>query len=257
MTPMRIAVFASGGGSNLGALFSHFDDPRAARVGTIVCVASDKAGAGALARARERGVNALVLADHQDGLALRTLMHEHEVDLVVLAGYLKLVPPEIVASWPGRILNVHPSLLPAFGGAGMYGSRVHTAVIASGARVSGATVHFVNEHYDRGAIAAQWPVPVYPGDTPADLAARVLQIEHRLLPLVAEAVAGGVLALGEDGRVHGHIGVAPAESAPPSTRFSLAGHHPVPPGPPPLDAHDADAVARTAFANDVARLYPR
>ena len=257
MAPMRIAVLASGGGSNLGALFTHFDDPRAAAVGSIVCVGSDKSDSGALVRARSRGVSALVISDHQDGVALRSLFHEHGVDLVVLAGYLKLLPAEIVSAWPGRVLNVHPALLPAFGGAGMYGSRVHTAVIASGARVSGATVHFVNEHYDRGAIAAQWPVPVYPRDTPADLASRVLQVEHRLLPLVAEAVCAGALSLGADGRVHGHMGLAPAHPVPPGVRFCLTENDLAPRASIDADTVDADSVARAAFAYDVARLYPR
>ncbi len=254
---MRIAVLASGGGSNLGALFTHFDEPRAAAVGRLVCVGSDKADSGALARARDRGVSTLVITDHQDGVALRSRFHEHGVDLVVLAGYLKLLPAEIVSAWPGRVLNVHPALLPAFGGAGMYGSRVHTAVIASGARVSGATVHFVNAHFDRGAIAAQWPVPVYPRDTPSDLAARVLQVEHRLLPLVAEAVAGGSLSLGADGRVHGHMGLMPAQPVPPSVRFCLTDNDLAPRDPVAPDTGNADAVARAAFAYDVARLYPR
>ena len=105
-------------------------------------------------------------------------------DLVVLAGYLKLVPAEVIDRYRGRILNVHPALLPAFGGKGMYGHRVHEAVLASGARESGATVHLVDEVYDRGAILAQARVPVLPGDDPETLAARVLEVEHRLLPAV-------------------------------------------------------------------------
>ncbi len=257
MASMRILVLASGGGSNLGALFTHFDDARAAAVGSIVCVGSDKADSGALVRAKERDVSTIVMSNHQDGASLRRRFDEHRIDVVILAGYLRLLPAEIVTAWPGRVLNVHPALLPAFGGAGMYGSRVHTAVIASGARVSGATVHFVNEQYDRGAIAAQWPVPVYPRDTPADLAARVLQVEHRLLPLVAEAVASGSLSLGADGRVHGHIGLKPAAPVPPSVRFCLTDNDLAPSDPLEPDTRDADAVARAAFAYDVARLYPR
>jgi folate-dependent phosphoribosylglycinamide formyltransferase PurN len=108
------------------------------------------------------------------------------------------------------MLNVHPSLLPAFGGPGMYGRRVHAAVLAAGARVSGATVHFVDEAYDRGAIAAQWPVPVFADDTPESLAARVLRVEHALLPPTVAAVGAGRLALGADGRARGAFAVAPA-----------------------------------------------
>ncbi len=205
MPPTRIAVFASGGGSNLGALLAHFAEPRAAAAGRIVLVVSDKAGAGALERARNYNVGTQVLADPRDGSAIRDLLRAHDVELIVLAGYLRLVPVEVVTAWSGRILNVHPALLPAFGGEGMYGMRVHAAVLAAGARVTGATVHFVDEHYDRGAIAAQWPVPVHPDDTPSDLAARVLRAEHRLLPAVVEAVAGGTLSLGDDGRTRGHV----------------------------------------------------
>ena len=109
------------------------------------------------------------------------------------------------------MLNVHPALLPAFGGKGLYGTRVHRAVLDVGARVSGATVHFVDAHYDRGPIAAQWPVPVLDGDTPETLAARVLRIEHLLLPRVVDAVARGVIRLADDGRVLG--GFAPPSHA--------------------------------------------
>ncbi|MDZ7631164.1 MAG: HAD-IIIA family hydrolase [Gemmatimonadaceae bacterium] len=103
----------------------------------------------------------------------------------------------------GRILNVHPSLLPAFGGPGMYGRHVHTAVLRAGARISGATVHFVDEEYDRGAIIAQWPVPVFEEDSPETLAARVLRVEHALLPRVVELLCAESMALDDDGTVHG------------------------------------------------------
>jgi folate-dependent phosphoribosylglycinamide formyltransferase PurN len=107
----------------------------------------------------------------------------------VLAGYLKLVPSGVIERYRGRILNIHPALLPAFGGPGMYGRHVHEAVLASGAGESGATVHLVDEEYDRGAVLAQARVPVLPGDTPERLAARVLEVEHRLLPAVVLAAA--------------------------------------------------------------------
>ncbi len=216
----RIGVLASGGGSNLGALLAHFDQPSARRVGHVVCVASDRADAGALERAHARGIGADVIADPRDGAAIRALLHAHDVDLVVLAGYLKLLPADVVQAWPGRVVNVHPALLPAFGGPGMYGSRVHAAVVASGARLSGATVHFVNEEYDRGAIIAQWPVPVFPADTPADVAARVLRVEHRLLPCVVEAIAAGDVALLPDGTVRGFVALSPS-AAPRADEFSL------------------------------------
>lgn len=212
---MRIVVIASGGGSNLGALLAHFEAPDAAAVGRVVCVASDKPNAGALDRARARGISAHVITDPRDGLALRSLLLSYEVDVLVLAGYLKLVPSEVVRGWPGRIINVHPALLPAFGGVGMYGQRVHAAVVAAGARITGATVHFVDEHYDRGAIIAQWPVPVYPTDAAADVAARVLRVEHRLLPRAVHAVCDGTVSLQSDGTVRGRVILPPSLDAPP------------------------------------------
>jgi len=120
------------------------------------------------------------------------------------------VPEGVVRAFRGRVMNVHPALLPSFGGAGMYGERVHAAVIASGARLSGVTVHFVDEEYDRGATIAQWPVAVHDDDTPATLGARVLGVEHRLYPACVAAVAAGTVTLGPDGRVHG----VPAELQP-------------------------------------------
>ncbi|CAA9299824.1 MAG: Phosphoribosylglycinamide formyltransferase, partial [uncultured Gemmatimonadaceae bacterium] len=168
--------------------------------------------AGALARAAARGVAAEAF-DAADPAAIPALLARHDVELVVLAGYLKLVPPPVARALRGRMLNVHPSLLPAFGGRGMHGARVHQAVIASGARVSGATVHFVDEAYDRGPIAAQWPVPVFEEDSAETLAARVLRVEHHLLPRVVDAVAAGTLALDDDGRVRGAFLVGnPGES---------------------------------------------
>ena len=191
----RIAVLASGGGSNLQALLEHLDALGAKRGGEVVVVASDRAGAGALERARTRGIATATLPAPSatcSGLpSLDRVLGAHAVDLVVLAGYLKLVPGDVVRRFPGRIVNVHPSLLPAFGGPGMYGLRVHEAVLQAGARVSGATVHLVDEEYDRGRIVAQWPVPVLAGDDAHSLAARVLRVEHLLFPRVVNAIAAG------------------------------------------------------------------
>lgn len=116
-----------------------------------------------------------------------------DADLVVLAGYLKLLPARVVARFPQRAINIHPALLPAFGGPGMYGRRVHEAVLASGATVSGATVHFVDERFDRGPIIAQRTVPVLPDDTADTLAQRVLAVEHELLPRVVLDLATRIL----------------------------------------------------------------
>ncbi|HET7458439.1 MAG TPA: phosphoribosylglycinamide formyltransferase, partial [Gemmatimonadaceae bacterium] len=161
---VRIAVLASGGGSNLQALIDHLDWLGEARRAEVALVLSNRADAGALDRARRRGIDARVIASPDDGDALLSTLRGANVELVALAGYLKLVPAAVTRAYRGRVLNVHPALLPSFGGAGMYGRRVHQAVLDAGARVSGATVHFVDDQYDRGAIAAQWPVPVLPTD---------------------------------------------------------------------------------------------
>jgi len=179
----------SGRGSNLVALS---DALRGSALAEVVLVLSNRADAPALERARERGIAAEVLSDHRNAAEWLERLGRHRTDLVILAGYLKLVPAEVIAAYRGRILNIHPALLPAFGGPGMYGHRVHQAVLASGATQSGATVHLVDEQYDRGAILAQARVPVHPGDTAESLAARVLEAEHRLLPaVVLRAAATG------------------------------------------------------------------
>ncbi|GJG87749.1 phosphoribosylglycinamide formyltransferase [Gemmatimonadetes bacterium T265] len=198
----RVAVLASGGGSNLGALLAFLAERGAGRAADVVLVAGDRAGAGAFERAATCRIATHHLADPADGAGMRAQFEAYGVDLVVLAGYLKHVPDAVTRAYAGRMLNVHPSLLPAFGGPGMYGARVHRAVLAAGACVSGATVHFVDDAYDRGPIAAQWPVPVRANDTPESLAARVLRVEHLLLPRAVEAVAAGRVRVGADGRVH-------------------------------------------------------
>jgi phosphoribosylglycinamide formyltransferase-1 len=180
---IRAAVLASGGGSNLQAILDHLVALGPARSLEVVLVASHRKTAGALDRARTHGITAEVISA-LDAPALLALLESHGVQLVILAGYLKLVPPEVIARYRGAIVNIHPALLPKFGGLGMYGHRVHDAVIAAGERESGATVHFVTDEYDRGAIIAQERVPVLPGDTGLALGARVLAAEHRLYPRV-------------------------------------------------------------------------
>lgn len=201
---VRIAVLASGGGSNFQALVDRFQCPDSPEREVVGVIASRK-GAGVLERARRAGVAWAVTppestSDGAGVFLLRTL-DEWRSDIVVLAGYMKLVPEAVVRAYRGRILNIHPALLPSFGGRGMYGARVHRAVIEAGVRVTGATVHFVDEAYDRGPILCQWPVPVLAGDTPESVAARVLTVEHRILPQAVEALASGAVRLEADRRV--------------------------------------------------------
>jgi formyltetrahydrofolate-dependent phosphoribosylglycinamide formyltransferase len=193
---MHVAVAVSGRGSNLEALLRVLGPDAPVRV---VLVLSDRSEAPALEHAAASRISSVVLQDPTDSAEWLAALERHAVDLVVLAGYVKLVPSGVIARYRGRIINVHPALLPSFGGKGMYGRRVHEAVLASGARESGATVHLVDEVYDRGAILGQARVPVLPGDDPDRLAARVLEVEHRLLPaaVLAAAAAGRPVPINE------------------------------------------------------------
>jgi folate-dependent phosphoribosylglycinamide formyltransferase PurN len=160
---------------------------------------SDRAEAGALEKARSCGIATRVIPvagrdPEEVGHETVTALREAGVQVIFLAGYLRLVPNAVVEAYRGRILNVHPALLPDFGGKGMYGRRVHEAVLAAGRLVSGATVHLVDERYDEGQVLAQWPVPVLGGDTPETLAARILAVEHRLYPLAAERLCRALAA---------------------------------------------------------------
>jgi formyltetrahydrofolate-dependent phosphoribosylglycinamide formyltransferase len=179
-------VLVSGGGTNLGALLDGLskDGAQSARITRVI---SSRADAGALERASRAGVASTVLKDPDDAAELLAALEGAR--LVVLAGYVRRVPARAVARYRFRMINIHPALLPAFGGPGMYGRHVHERVLASGVTFSGATVHYVDEEYDHGPIIAQWPVPVRADDTPESLAARVLAVEHRLLPLVVTALA--------------------------------------------------------------------
>jgi phosphoribosylglycinamide formyltransferase 1 len=188
----RIAVLASGGGTNLQAILDHFAALGDAACGEVVVVASNRASAGALDRARTAGVEALVFDARSEDDLMRILTG-HNVHLIALAGYLRLVPPGVIAHYSGRIVNVHPGPLPAFGGAGMYGLRVHEAVLAARLPESAVTVHLVTELYDDGAPLATWPVPVLDNDTPDVLAARVLRVEHIIFPRIIDALAATVV----------------------------------------------------------------
>jgi len=196
---LRLGFFASHGGTNLQAILD------AIAAGTLPAsprlVISNNSAARALERARAAGVATLHLSSrhHPEPAALDRAMVEalraHGVNLVVLAGYMKKLGSAVLAAYPRRVLNIHPALLPRHGGRGMYGLRVHEAVLAAGDAESGVSVHLVDEHYDHGRVLAQARVPVCPGDTPETLQARVLAAEHRLYPDVLRRIAAGEIDL--------------------------------------------------------------
>ncbi len=197
---MRLALFASGSGTNVGAILDAIERQQLPAEAAVVV--SDRERAGALDRARVRGVpTAGVPFGAVEGVFSHALLDVlvHEADTVALAGFLRKIPDPVVWAFRGRMLNVHPSLLPAFGGPGMYGRRVHAAVLDYGCRLTGATVHMVDAGLDTGPIVLQEAVHVQPGDTPETLAAAVLAVEHDLLPRALRLLAAGRLTL--DGRL--------------------------------------------------------
>jgi phosphoribosylglycinamide formyltransferase-1 len=197
LTRTRIAVFVSGGGTNLQALMDAQDAGKL-HSGEIVLVVSNNADAYALARAQKHGIEAVCVPRRGRKQAefeqeLTALLDARGIELILLAGFLCILSPAFVARWPRRILNIHPALLPAFCGKGFYGLHVHEAALARGVKVTGATVHFVNEIPDGGEILFQKPVPVEEGDTPETLQLRVMQqAEWVLLPRAAELVSAEI-----------------------------------------------------------------
>ncbi|KAM7265876.1 hypothetical protein ACFE04_003559 [Oxalis oulophora] len=199
----KLAVFVSGGGSNFKSV--HQACVQGSVFGDVVVLVTNKSGCGGAEYAASKEIPVLLFPkgkDEPNGLSptdLVTSLREHEVDFILLAGYLKLIPGELVKAYPKSIVNIHPALLPAFGGKGYYGMKVHKAVIASGARYSGPTIHFVDENYDEGRILAQRVVPVLASDSAEDLAARVLHEEHKLYVEVAAALCEDRILWREDG----------------------------------------------------------
>lgn len=196
---IRIAVLASGEGTNLQAIMDSC--PGREIPGEVVVVVSNKPGAHALWRARRAGVPAILL-DHREfptrepfETRLAETLRAYSVDLVCLAGWLRILGPAFVRQFAGRIMNIHPSLLPLFGGRGMYGERVHEAVLSAGMKISGCTVHFVDETPDGGPIILQAVARVQEDDTPASLGARIAEEEHRLYPLAIRLFAEGRLLI--------------------------------------------------------------
>lgn len=182
----NIAIFASGSGTNAEAIMEHFAHSTSARVALLL---SNRADAFALKRAERFGVPTTVFTREEfrdpAGKVAR-LLKEHQIGFIVLAGFLWLVPDYLTSAYAGRIVNIHPALLPKFGGKGMYGHHVHEAVLAAGESQSGITIHLVNERYDSGDILFQATVPVTPDDTPDSLAEKIHILEHRHFPTVIE-----------------------------------------------------------------------
>lgn len=194
---LKLGFLASHAGSNVAAIVAACE---AGELRAEPCVVvSNNSRAGVLVRAQVAGIATYHLSEqtHPGAVdaAILAVMRRHGVEVVCLAGYMKLLGAVMLAAFGGRILNVHPSLLPKFGGRGMYGMRVHEAVLAAGERESGATVHLVVGEYDRGKILAQQRVTVEANDTPATLQQRVLAVEHRLYAATLARIAGGEIAL--------------------------------------------------------------
>ncbi len=191
--PIRVAVFASGRGSTFRAIHAALEHPDAP-ASLVLCV-SNNPRPGAFEYAESVGIECVRCSprmfpdEDQYAASLVATLQERNVELIVLAGYMRKLPPAVVGEYRGRVLNIHPALLPKFGGQGMYGMHVHEAVIAAGETESGPTVHLVDEEYDTGPILAQQSVPVLTGDTPAALAERVLSVEHVLYPRVILDIA--------------------------------------------------------------------
>lgn len=181
----RIAVFASGSGTNAENICKYFKGSSVAQVAVIV---SDNPRAGVLVRAAMLGVEYVVMDREafRDGETVLRFLKDNNIDYIVLAGFLRLVPKVLVDAYSGRMVNIHPALLPAYGGKGMYGDNVHKAVIATGERESGITIHHVTENYDEGSAIAQYRLAVSPDDTPESLAEKIHELEYRYFPQVIE-----------------------------------------------------------------------
>ncbi len=179
----NIAIFASGNGTNAQALMDYFSTHSSARIALLV---SNKSQAYALKRAQMQNIPTKIINRTTTAGDLITTLHAHHVQWIILAGYLALIPSELITVFSRRIINLHPALLPKYGGKGMYGDHVHKAVLAAGETHSGITIHYVNEQYDSGAIIFQASCPVLTEDTPDTLAARIHLLEHQYLPLITD-----------------------------------------------------------------------
>lgn len=197
---MNLAVFVSGRGSNLNAILSNLELKNKVQVKVVI---SDKKKCGAFEIAAENSLPAYSVSEknNQGYISFHDvtkLLVDLEVDLVVLAGFLKLIPDELIKTFKNRIINIHPALLPMFGGKGMYGMNVHKAVFESGMKISGATVHFVDEIFDNGKIITQRCVDISNVDSPEEIAQKVLSVEHQILPYVLGKFADKKIKLSDN-----------------------------------------------------------
>ncbi len=183
----NIAIFASGTGSNAERIIQHFEEHKAIKVALVV---SNKPTAGVLEMASKNGVPTEIInrEEFNENKGFLEKLSTKSIDFIVLAGFLWLVPRYLVQAYPNRIVNIHPALLPKYGGKGMYGMNVHKAVKAAGDKKSGPTIHFVNEHYDEGNIIFQVNTEILESDSPSEIAAKVLKLEHQYFPIVIEKV---------------------------------------------------------------------
>lgn len=193
----NIAIFASGNGTNAENIIKYFSGNKDIKVKIVM---ANKADAFVLERAHRLGIPTLYINREQwaDATHILTLLHEQQIDFIVLAGFLAHIPDALLHAYPNRIVNIHPSLLPKFGGKGMYGNKVHEAVVTAGETESGITIHYLNEHYDEGQIIAQYRCPVMPNDTPQDVATRVHALEYEYYPKVIEQLLIALPATDED-----------------------------------------------------------
>jgi phosphoribosylglycinamide formyltransferase-1 len=184
---MNIAIFASGAGTNAQKIIDHFRNSSLAKVALIVC---NKKKAGVLQIAQKENIPSLIIEKEKfvSGDAYLDELFENKIDFIVLAGFLWKIPGPLLQAYPKRIVNIHPALLPKFGGHGMYGSHVHEAVLAGEEHESGITIHFVDENYDNGDIILQMKCPVLENDTPESLANRIHLLEHAYYPVVIESL---------------------------------------------------------------------
>jgi formyltetrahydrofolate-dependent phosphoribosylglycinamide formyltransferase len=194
LNPAQLAIFASGAGSNAQRIIDHFRGSNAAEIALIVC---NKPGAGVIGIAEKEGIKVLMIEKERffrgDGYVAE--LQTFRIDLIILAGFLWKIPHALIAAYPRRIVNIHPALLPKYGGKGMYGQYVHEAVLNAGEVESGITIHYVDEHYDNGDVIFQTACPVLDGDSPEKLAKRIHQLEHAHYPVEIEKLVNGLKSL--------------------------------------------------------------